>query len=130
MYLQKNCKFINLQLDCQKVTPFGDSIPPNGHSGDFEINRPIRYQIIAKRPQTTDGQMNRWTDGQTSPTTTIGSCWFFFQEKKNLLKTEVIAVSAKFTYALDHHDVYCIVYVIIYQKFNTIVFLKIAHYYV
>ena len=51
---------------------------------DFEINRPVRYQINAKKnyfhrrsrtARRTDGR----TDGQTSRMTTIGS---FFRKKK------------------------------------------------
>ena len=64
---------------------------------DFEINRPIRYQITAKinyfhRRQTegqtdrkTDGRTDGQTDGQTSRKTTIGS----FIEKK-LLKNKTM----------------------------------------
>ena len=40
---------------------------------DFEINRPVRYQITAKR-----NYFHGRTDGQTSRTTTIGS---FFEKK-------------------------------------------------
>ena len=51
---------------------------------DFEINRPTRYQITAKKIIDTDGQIDRrtdrQTDGQTSRTTTIDS---FFEERKN-----------------------------------------------
>ena len=57
---------------------------------DFGMNRPIRYQITAKRNylhRRTDGQTDerhdRRTDGQTSRTT-IG---IFFQKKKKILKT-------------------------------------------
>ena len=42
-------KICNLQLEFRKITPFGHALPPNGHSGNFEINRPVRYQITAKR---------------------------------------------------------------------------------
>ena len=59
---------------------------------NFEINRPIRYQITEKgnyfHRRQIDGQIDRQTDGrtdgQTSRTTTIGS---FFQKKKKILKT-------------------------------------------
>ena len=57
----------------------------------FEINRPARYQNIAKRnyyhrrtDRRTDARTDGQTDGQTSRTTTIGS---FFEKKKKLLKT-------------------------------------------
>ena len=30
--LHKNC---NLQLEFQKITPFGHALPPHGHSGRF-----------------------------------------------------------------------------------------------
>ena len=47
------------------------------NQADFEINRPVRYQITAKKIISTD----RRTDGQTSRTTTIGSC--FSKKEKN-----------------------------------------------
>ena len=34
----KNCKlhkFVTLQLEFRKITPFGHAPPPNGHSGRF-----------------------------------------------------------------------------------------------
>ena len=43
---------------------------------DFEINRPVRYQITTKRNYLH----KRQTDGQTSRMTTIGS---FLKKKKN-----------------------------------------------
>ena len=49
---------------------------------NFEIDRPVRDQITAKNlkcPQTTDGQTDRRTNGQTSRTTTIFS---IFEKEK------------------------------------------------
>ena len=46
------------------------------NQADFEINRPVRYQITAKKKY-----FHRRTDGQTSRTTTIGSC--FSKKEKN-----------------------------------------------
>ena len=50
---------------------------------EYEINRPIRYQITAKRNYFH----RRQTDGETLRTT-IGS---FFRKKKKILKTEEIS---------------------------------------
>ena len=50
---------------------------------DFEINRPVRYQITAKRNYFHRRQTDGRTEGQTSRMTTIGSS---FRKKKKLLK--------------------------------------------
>ena len=52
---------------------------------DFEINRPVRYQITAKRNYFYRRQTDIQTDGQTSRTTTIGS---FFSKKEKTTKNE------------------------------------------
>ena len=57
--------------------------PPTDIHGDFENNRPLRYQLY-KLPRkeiisTDDRRTDRQTDEQTSRTTTIG---IFFRKKK------------------------------------------------
>ena len=45
-----------MQLEFRKFTPFGHALPPNSQA-NFEVNRPIRYQITAKTnyfPRQTD----------------------------------------------------------------------------
>ena len=67
----------NLQLEFQKITPFGHALPPHGHSGRFWAQSACKVTNYREKklfPQT-DGQ----TDGQTSRTTTIGS---FFEKRK------------------------------------------------
>ena len=75
---------MNLQLEFRKITPFGNALKiglnvrwgATDIQADFEINRPVRYQITAKRNYFH----RRRTDGQTSRKTTIGS--FFFRKIK------------------------------------------------
>ena len=66
---------------------------------ECEINRPFSYsatehQIYFQKRQTdrwTDGRHNGQTDGQTSPTTTIGRV-FFQKKRKKLLKVATITL--------------------------------------
>ena len=91
MYLQKNANCTNLQFanyNFKKSSLSDMHYSLTDIQADFEINRPIRYQITAKRNyfhrRQTDRQTDGRTDGQTSRATTIGS---FFRKTKNLLKT-------------------------------------------
>ena len=95
------------------VTPiisvfFRHALPLRDIQVDFEINRPIRYQITAKRKLfhgTTDGRANgqvdkrtaRQTDGQTWRTTTIG----IFSKKKILKKKERLDDNPSRTYEIE-----------------------------
>ena len=86
IYLQKIANYINLQLAIRisKSHTFRTCTTPlMDIQADFEINRPIRYLIAAKRNyfHRRQTETDRRTDGQTLRTTTIGS--FFFEERKN-----------------------------------------------
>ena len=56
---------------------------------DFEIHRPIRYQITAKRIYFHRRQTDGRTDRQTSRTTTIG-IFFEKKEEKKYKKSEML----------------------------------------
>ena len=86
IYLQKIANCINLQI---AIRIFKKSRLSDMHyiltdiQAVFEINRPVRYLITAKRNyfhRRKDGPTARRTDGRTSRKTTIGS---FFEKEKN-----------------------------------------------
>ena len=71
--------------------------PLTDMQADFETNRPIRYQVTAKRNYLhirTDGR----TDGQMSRTTTIGS---FFWKKEKTIKI------CRYIYGVAHKKMEC-----------------------
>ena len=65
-----------MQLEFQKSRLSDMHYPLTNIQANFEINRPIRYQITAKEIISTD---DRLTDEQTSRTTSIG---IFFEKRK------------------------------------------------
>ena len=78
-------------MSFEKGTLFGHALPPNGHSGLFEIDQPIRYQIATKvnyLHRRTDGRHDTRSDGQTSRTTRMGS----FLEKEKMLINKTTAI--------------------------------------
>ena len=97
----KNCnvhKFATCKLNFKKSRLSDMHYPLTDIQADFEINRPIRYQITAKRNyfhrRSTDGQADRRTDEQTDRRTdgrtnrqTDRQISSFFRKKKKLLKT-------------------------------------------
>ena len=91
----KNCKlhkFATYNYNFKKSRFWDMHYPLTDIEADFEINRPIRYLIAAKRKyfhrrqtdRQTDGRTDGRTDGQTSRTTTIASS--FFRKKKKTTK--------------------------------------------
>ena len=59
-----------MQLEYQKIMPFGHALPPKALTDiqeDFEINRPVRYQVTAKRNyfhRRPDVAYTSWWHGQ------------------------------------------------------------------
>ena len=68
IYLKKIVSCINLQLAITilpKMQPFEHALPLMRHSGQFENNWQIRYQITERRNYFHRRQMDRQTDGRT-----------------------------------------------------------------
>ena len=91
--IAKNCKlhkFATCNYNFEKLHFSDMHYPLMDIQADFEINRPIRYLIAAKRNyfHRRQTETDRRTDGQTLRTTTIGS--FFFEERKKPLKSKLI----------------------------------------
>ena len=83
IYLQKNRINLQLAIRILKKSRLSDMhYPLTDIQVDFEINRPVRYQMTVKRNYFHRRLTDRRTDGrtnvQTSRTTTIGS---FFRKK-------------------------------------------------